>query len=682
MDFVKNYKDKSRLGFIGARMLRLDSTFISSPFLSLSFSLESRAPCACELIISLSASTGTWKHRYYVIKQRLLPNARKLQASELENRSRIIVHVDIDCFFLQGSIHTLRPDLMDDKETPMAVAWGETGEISCANYAARALGIRAGMRFNDTNRKRPGNLILLSYCFDAYIEFATNFYEALFELTDHVIGSSCDEAYLDVTNGLNLESVTEEGIDSVNASIRGQAMAKFIQKYVSEKCKLKCSVGAGPNKLVAKCATTKYAKPNGMSEDPFYYVSKEDAPYFMAQLPVEDVHGVGHVLCRKLKEERIRTCADLQAIKEGSQRFMQLVDAVGGDIATYNLIQKARGIDETEWKPDPPPQTTSMEISWGVRFTTKERVLAILEDMSKVVCDRAKMLGDRRAKSVTFKIMLSKDIKSIHKKGFLGHGPCNDYSKSKKLTNATNDYKVINKKVREILQELNARIHFGIEIIRGLCVRLHFENNIGSPAKNPKKRGLLLDNRGPARGNIGPQAKVHIPDKTQPRVNSLFMRIQKKQKILLGEANDNSRTEQERLKQENGGEIVKNQVENCAPPAFIEKEFKSIEHLFTCQSRRLAVEMHRMRQADEFKENLEGQEQIIAGLATECAFSLADAVRYAVETIKKQYVYKEDIKEFVERVKNLVKFHEEMLFKGDGVDFFVATWKVVCDEMC
>ena len=50
---------------------------------------------------------------------------------------------------------------MDDKETPMAVAWGETGEISCANYAARALGIRAGMRFNDTNRKRPGNLILL-----------------------------------------------------------------------------------------------------------------------------------------------------------------------------------------------------------------------------------------------------------------------------------------------------------------------------------------------------------------------------------------------------------------------------------------------------------------------------------------------------------------------------------------
>jgi len=199
----------------------------------------------------------------------------------------------------------------------MVVAWGETGEISCANYAARALGLRAGMRFNDSDRRKPENVLVLSYCFDAYMEFATNFYEALFELTDHVIGSSCDEAYLDVTNGLKLEKdkfIKEKGIESENASVRGEAMAKFIQKYVTERCKLKCSVGAGPNKLIAKCATSKYAKPNGMSEDPYYYVSKEDAPYFMAQLAVEDVPGVGHVLfrklriCKRLKREAVNSC--------------------------------------------------------------------------------------------------------------------------------------------------------------------------------------------------------------------------------------------------------------------------------------------------------------------------------------------------------------------------------------
>ena len=201
--------------------------------------------------------------------------------------------------------------------------------------------------------------------------------------------------------------------------------------------------------------------------------------------------------------------------------------------------------------PDPPPQTTSMKISWGVRFETRERVLAVLKDMSKVVCDRAKMLGNRRAKSITFEIMLSKDVKSTKKKGFLGHGPCHEHSRSKNLTNATNDSKVINEKVRAILNKLNEEIHLGIETIRGLCVRLHFENTTGSPEKNPKKRVVVLrtDYRGPAQGLIGPQSKVHVPDKTQPRVNSLFMQVQKKQKV----ANEtySNRVETDRLDHRN-----------------------------------------------------------------------------------------------------------------------------------
>ena len=587
-------------------------------------------------------------------------------------------------------MRTLRPDLIEDTDTPMVVSWGETGEISCANYAARALGLHAGMRFNESDRKKPENVLVLSYCFDAYVEFATSFYEALFELTDHVIGSSCDEAYLDVTNGLKLEGVKEVGIESENASIRGKAMAKFIQKHVTEKCKLKCSVGSGPNKLVAKCATSKYAKPNGMSDNPFYYVSEENARDFMAKLPVQDLPGVGHVLFRKLSEEKIRTCADLQAIEVGSQRFMQLVDAVGGDVATYNLIQKAKGIDETEWMPDPPPQTTSMKISWGVRFETKERVLAVLKDMSKVVCDRANMLGDRRAKSITFEIMLSKDVKSTKKKGFLGHGPCHEYSRSQNLTNATNDSKVINEKVRAILNKLNEEIHLGIETIRGLCVRLHFENTTGSPEKNPKKRvvGLRTDYRGPAQGLIGPQSKVHVPDKTQPRVNSLFMQVQKKQKVAnetysnkvepdrLDHRNNNN--DINKIKEDNGGEKVK----KTAVPFFIEKEFKSIEQLFASYSRRLAIEMHRVRQNVEFKETItRGQEQIVAGLATACAYSLADHVRSAVGTIQKHYVYKEDIEAFIERVKNLTKWHERMISRDDGVHCFVSAWKTACDEV-
>ena len=68
---------------------------------------------------------------------------------------------------------------MDDKKLQWRSRGGKP-EISCANYAARALGIRRH-GFNDTIRK---GLVIdpVELLFRAY-EGATNFYEALFQLT-------------------------------------------------------------------------------------------------------------------------------------------------------------------------------------------------------------------------------------------------------------------------------------------------------------------------------------------------------------------------------------------------------------------------------------------------------------------------------------------------------------------
>ena len=165
------------------------------------------------------------------------------------------------------------------------------------------------------------------------------------------------------------------------------------------------------------------------------------------------------------------------------------------------------------------------------------------------------------------------------------------------------------------------------------------------------------------------------------------MQVQKKQKVAnetysnkvepdrLDHRNNNN--DINKIKEDNGGEKVK----KTAVPFFIEKEFKSIEQLFASYSRRLAIEMHRVRQNDEFKEITRGQDQIVAGLATACAYSLADHVRSAVGTIQKHYVYKEDIEAFIERVKNLTKWHERMISRDDGVHCFVSAWKTACDEV-
>lgn len=54
-------------------------------------------------------------------------------------------HVDMDCFFVSVSLKS-RPELIG---RPVAVSHGSktgaTGEISCASYEARNLGVRAGM---------------------------------------------------------------------------------------------------------------------------------------------------------------------------------------------------------------------------------------------------------------------------------------------------------------------------------------------------------------------------------------------------------------------------------------------------------------------------------------------------------------------------------------------------------
>ena len=134
------------------------------------------------------------------------------------------------------------------------------------------------------------------------------------------------------------------------------------------------------------------------------------------------------------------------------------------------------------------------------------------------------------------------------------------------------------------------------------------------------------------------------------------MQVQKKQKVAnetysnrvetdrLDHRNNNN--DINKIKEYNGGEKVK----KTAVPFFIEKEFKSIEQLFASYSRRLAIEMHRVRQNDEFKEITRGQEQIVAGLATACAYSLADHVRSAVGTIQKHRLQRRH-RAFIERKK-------------------------------
>jgi DNA repair protein REV1 len=80
---------------------------------------------------------------------------------------RVIVHLDMDCFFVSVAA-VGRPEFAG---RPLAVCHSNsargTGEISSANYEARAFGVAAGMFMGEAKRRCP-ELIVVPYDFEAY----------------------------------------------------------------------------------------------------------------------------------------------------------------------------------------------------------------------------------------------------------------------------------------------------------------------------------------------------------------------------------------------------------------------------------------------------------------------------------------------------------------------------------
>lgn len=92
-----------------------------------------------------------------------------------------------------------RPEL---NGKPVAVCHSDsargTGEISSANYPARAFGVRAGMFVRDAKAKCP-DLEIVPYNFAAYEQVADKVYDILHHHCGRVQAVSCDEAFLDLT---------------------------------------------------------------------------------------------------------------------------------------------------------------------------------------------------------------------------------------------------------------------------------------------------------------------------------------------------------------------------------------------------------------------------------------------------------------------------------------------------
>ncbi len=122
---------------------------------------------------------------------------------------------------------------------------------------------------------------------------------------------------------------------------RAEAHARALKKEILEHEGLTCSVGIGPNKLVAKIASD-FRKPDGLT-----VVQPDELQGFLDGLRIRVIPGIGPKTEAFLQEKGITTVAQLRAVE-----LVQLREWFGK--AGEDLYRKARGSSDdpvsNEWE--------------------------------------------------------------------------------------------------------------------------------------------------------------------------------------------------------------------------------------------------------------------------------------------------------------------------------------------
>lgn len=239
---------------------------------------------------------------------------------------RIIAHLDMDAFFAA----------VEERNNPqfagMPIVVGADpqngngrGVVSTANYAARKYGIHSALPITRAWKlsqaaKAQGKpeAIFLPGNFAAYSRISKTVMNILREYTPQIQQRSVDEAYFDLSSTKTLQAA--------------QKVAQEIKNRIRADEQLTCSIGIGPNKLVAKIASD-LDKPDGLTVIP-----EADIIQTLAPLPIRAIPGVGPKTQILLSQCDIHTIRDAQQYE--ADELASLLGKSGGA-----LYEKVRGID-------------------------------------------------------------------------------------------------------------------------------------------------------------------------------------------------------------------------------------------------------------------------------------------------------------------------------------------------
>ena len=233
--------------------------------------------------------------------------------------------IDMNSYFASVEQQN-RPEL---RGRPVGVVslMAETTCCIAASYEAKAFGVKTGTLVRDARRLCPGIVL---------IEARTVLYVA----THHKIVEAVDSC-LPVTQVLS--------IDEMVCDLRGPDKAAAAAMQISHDIKtairqrvgdhLKCSIGLGPNKLLAKLAAD-MQKPDGLTA-----IRREELPERLFSLKLTDFSGIGRRMEARLHRGGITTVEQFCRLSQSEMSRIW-----GSELIGTSWWKRLRGEDVSEPK--------------------------------------------------------------------------------------------------------------------------------------------------------------------------------------------------------------------------------------------------------------------------------------------------------------------------------------------
>ena len=271
---------------------------------------------------------------------------------------------------------------------PIAITGaGERTVITTSSYEAREYGVKTGMTIYEAKRLCP-HIILVTGDNKKYAQICMMLEEICLRFTPDIEIYSIDEVFLDITGSHHLLSGPEN-------------LARTIKDTVKNELGITCTVGMGPNILIAKLASD-LAKPDG-----FRWIGEDIVASVLETLPVKKLWGIGSRTEEKLRAMGITTCGVL-----GRAPLSLLTEKFG--IIGERLKAMGNGRLERPLEIVPPePKSIGHSITLPKDIWKREEITSCLLRLSEKVGRRARRYG-HKGKKITLTVRYA-DFKTFTK---------------------------------------------------------------------------------------------------------------------------------------------------------------------------------------------------------------------------------------------------------------------------